>query len=80
MIEIKIRISDDLERKMKEHPDIDWASIASKAIKKYLNTLDLDQEVISNRELEELSNHSLKEFLENEPNIYSDQDLIKRYK
>ena len=79
MTELKINISDDLEKKMKEHPEINWGSIASNAIEQYLKSLDLYEEPISNEELEELAEHSLKEFLENEPDIYSDQDLIKRY-
>ena len=35
---------------------------------------------ITSKELEELSEHSLKDFLEKEPDIYTDQDLIERYK
>ncbi|MHA1440209.1 MAG: hypothetical protein ACTSPD_21890 [Promethearchaeota archaeon] len=79
MNEMKISISDDLVKKLKEHPEINWASIASNAIEKYLKNLDLQEEPITNKELEELSEYSLKEFLENEPDIYTDQDLIKRY-
>ena len=79
MTELKINISNDLEKKMKEHPEINWTSIASKAIEKYLKNLDLHQEPITNKELEELAEHSLKEFLESEPDIYTDQDLVKRY-
>ena len=79
MAELKIKISDDLEKKMKEHPDINWESIASNAIDIYLKSLNLKEEPITTRELEELSEHSLQEFLENEPDIYTDQDLIKRY-
>ena len=79
MTELKINIPGDLEKKMKEHPEIDWASIASSAIENYLKKLDTHQDPITSKELEELSEHSLKEFLEGEPDIYSDQDLIKRY-
>lgn len=79
MTELKINISDDLEKKMKEHPEINWNSIASRAIEKYLKNIDLNQEPITNKELEELAEHSIKEFLEHEPEIYTDQDLVKRY-
>jgi len=79
MTELKINIPDDLEKKMKEHPEINWTSIASKTIEKYLKNLDLHEEPNTNKELEELAEHSLKEFLENELDIYTDQDLIKRY-
>ena len=79
MTELKINIPDDLEKKMKEHPEINWTSIASKAIENYLKNLDLHEEPITNKELEELAEHSLEEFLESEPDIYTDQDLVKRY-
>ncbi|MBD3255162.1 MAG: hypothetical protein GF383_08710 [Candidatus Lokiarchaeota archaeon] len=78
MTELKINIPDDLEKKMKEHPEINWTSIARKAIEKYLKNLDLHEEPITNKELEELTEHSLREFLEREPDIYTDQDLVKR--
>ena len=80
MTELKISISEDLVKKMEEHPEINWNSIAKDAIEDYLKNLESDKEPITNRELEELSEHSLKEFLENEPDIYTDQDLIERYK
>ena len=80
MTELKIDISDDLKEKMKEHPEINWASIASNAIESCLRSLDLNDELITSKELEDLSEYSLKELLENELDIYTDQDLIKRYK
>ncbi|MHA1489658.1 MAG: hypothetical protein ACTSRI_08385 [Promethearchaeota archaeon] len=79
MTELRISISNDLVKKMKEHPEINWASIASSAIEKYLKNLDLHEEPITSKELEELSEYSLIKFLEKEPDIYTDQDLIKRY-
>jgi hypothetical protein len=79
MTELKISISDDLVKKMEGHPEINWASIASSAIENYLKNLDLHEESITSKELEELSEYSLKEFLEKEPDIYTDKDLIKRY-
>jgi hypothetical protein len=80
MTELKINISNDLVKKMEEHPEINWASIAKDAIENYLKNLELNEEPITSKELEELSEHSLKEFLEKEPDIYTDQDLIERYK
>lgn len=79
MTELKISISDDLDKKMREHPEINWATIISTTIENYLKNMDLNKEVISNKELDELSEYSLNKFLANEPDIYSDQDLIKRY-
>jgi len=79
MTELKISITDDLAKKIEKHPEINWSSIASSAIENYLKNLDLYEEPISSEELEELSEYSLREFLENEPDIYKDQDLIKRY-
>ncbi len=76
MTEFKISISDDLVKKMDEYPEINWASIASIAIENYLKNFE---EPITSKELEALSEYSLKEFLEKEPDIYTDQDLIKRY-
>lgn len=80
MTELKINISNDLVKKMEEHPEINWASIAKGAIENYLKNIESNEEPITSKELEELSEHSLKEFLEKEPDIYTDQDLIERYK
>jgi len=80
MTELKISLPNDLVKKMKEHPEINWDSIASGAIEIFLKNLDLQEEPITRKELEELSEYSLKIFLEKEPDIYTDQDLIKRYK
>lgn len=57
MIELKIRTSKVLEEKMKRHPEINWASIASAAIEKFLKKRELNQEPITNDELEKLSEH-----------------------
>jgi len=80
MTELKIDLSNDLVKKMEEHPEINWASIAKDAIENYLKNIESNEEPITSKELEELSEHSLKEFLEKEPDIYTDQDLIERYK
>ena len=80
MTELKINISNDLVKKMEEHLEINWASIAKGAIENYLKNIESNEESITSKELEDLSDHSLKEFLEKEPDIYTDQDLIERYK
>ena len=80
MTELKINISNDLVKKMEEHPEINWASIAKDAIENYLENIESNEEPITSKELEELAEYSLKEFLEKEPDIYTDQDLIERYK
>ena len=80
MTVLKINISNDLVKKMEEHPEINWASIAKGAIENYLENIESNEEPITSKELEELAEYSLKEFLEKEPDIYTDQDLIERYK
>lgn len=80
MTEFSIHISEELESKMRDYPEVDWEPIINRAIKNYLEYLDSQEEPISTKELEKLSENSLKKFLEDEPEIYTDQDLIKRYK
>jgi hypothetical protein len=80
MTELKITISDDLAQKIEKYPEINWNSVASNAIRAYLMKLELNEEPIKDEELTKFSEYSLKEFLENEPDIYTDRDLIKRYK
>ena len=79
MTELKISLPDELAKKIEKHPEINWAFIASNAIQKYMKELESREKPINTQELHELSEYSLKEFLENEPDIYTDQDLIKRY-
>ena len=79
MTELKISLPEELVKKIEEHPEINWTFIASNAIKKYLQELESLEEPISTEELHKLSEYSLKEFLENEPDLYTDQDLIKQY-
>ena len=80
MTELKISISNDLAKKMEKHHEINWNSIANIAIENYMKKLELNEVPITNEELVKLSEYSLREFLENEPEIYTDQDLVKRYK
>jgi len=78
MTELKISLPEDLAKKMEVHPEINWAFIAIRAIKKYLSELELQEGQISADELLKLSECSLKEFLGKEPDLYTDRDLIKR--
>lgn len=80
MTELKISISDDLAKKIEEHPEINWASIIGTAIENYLNQLKLHDGPITSEELHKLSEYTLNEFLEKEPDLYNDRDLVKRYK
>ena len=80
MTELKISIPDDIAKKMEKYPEINWTSIASTAIESYLKNLDLNETPITDEELLKLSEYSLKEFLEDEPELYTDKDLVRRYK
>ena len=80
MTELKIPLPEELAKKIENHPEINWTHIASNAIKNYMKELELHEESIITEDLLKLSEFSLKEFLENEPDLYTDQDLIKRYK
>jgi len=79
MTELKISLPEKLAKKIEEHPEINWAFIASNAIRKYLKELESHEQPISIEELQKLSEYSLREFFENEPDLYTEQDLIKRY-
>jgi len=64
---------------MKKYPEIKWETIVRTAVKNYLEKLE---NADNNKEIEsmiKLSELSLKKFLENEPDLYSDDDL-KRYR
>ncbi len=79
MTELKISIPEDLVEKMKKHPEINWENIISIAIEKYIKNLEIVGNDIDTKELTKLSEHSLKEFLESEPDLYTDDDLKERY-
>jgi hypothetical protein len=80
MTELKISLPEELAKKIEEHPEINWTFIASNAIKEYAKKLELHEEPIMTEELHKLSEYSLKNFLEQEPDLYTDKDLRKRYK
>ncbi|MCK4239937.1 MAG: hypothetical protein KAX33_12485, partial [Candidatus Lokiarchaeota archaeon] len=72
-------VSEELLKRMKKYPEIKWETIVRTAVKNYLEKLE---NADNNKEIEsmiKLSELSLKDFLENEPDLYSDDDL-KRYR
>ena len=48
MTDIKFSIPDDLLKKMKKYPKIDWNSIALSAVEKYIENLDIANNITSN--------------------------------
>jgi len=79
MTELKISIPEELAEKIKRYPEINWEKIISIAIESYINNLEVVENEIDIKELTKLSEHSLKEFLEGEPDLYTDEDLKERY-
>jgi len=72
-------IPEELYEKMKKYPHVNWDSITHFALKNYIKMLESEE---SNQEITALikiSELSLKEFLENEPDLYTDEDLKLRY-
>ncbi len=79
MTDISFSVYEELLKRMEKYPEIKWETIARTAVKNYLEKLenaDNNKEIESMIKLFELS---LKNFLENEPDLYSDDDL-KRYR
>lgn len=77
--ELKISIPKELAKKIKDHPEVNWNKIIKAAIKHYANNLDISKNDIDINELMKLSEHSLEDFLNDEPDLYTDEDLRKRY-
>ena len=69
MTELKISLPEELSKKIEEHPEINWAYIARNAIKKYIKELELHEEPIITEDLINLTEYSLKDFLEKESGI-----------
>lgn len=79
MTDRSFSIPEDLYEKMKKYPQVNWESITRSALKNYIKMLENEE---YNQEIDALikiSEHSLKEFLENEPDLYTDEDLKLRY-
>ena len=72
-------IPEDLYEKMKKFPQVNWDSIALSALKNYIKMLENKEYNQEINALTKISEHSLKEFLENEPDLYTDEDLKLRY-
>lgn len=79
MTELKISISEKLANEIKKHPEIKWDDIASDAFEKYIKKLENKRRKKEIEEIMKISENSLKNFLENEPDLYTDNDLKKRY-
>jgi len=80
MTEFKFSIPENIAEKMEGYPDVNWNEIAKNAIENYLKNLELawNKQVVN--ELSTLSEKSLNKFLENELDLYTDDDLVKKYK
>jgi len=80
MTEFRFSIPENVAEKMKGYPDVNWNEIAKNAIENYLKNLELawNKQVVN--ELSKLSEKSLNEFLENELDLYTDDDLVIKYK
>ena len=79
MTDFSFSVSEELLKRMKKYPEIKWETIVRTAVKNYLEKLE---NADNNKEIEsmiKLSELSLKNLLENEPDLYSDDDL-KRYR
>ena len=79
MTELKISIPKELAEKIEAHPEVNWNKIIKAAIKHYASKLDISENDIDINELMKLSEYSLEDFLIDEPDLYTDEDLRKRY-
>ncbi len=65
MTELKLNISESLYEKMKKHPEIKWNSIAQSALKRYIEKIEMTEDLTSISKLtlddvEEISNEITK--------------------
>ena len=65
MTELKLNIPETLYEKMKKHPEIKWDSIAQSALKRYLEKIEMTEDLTSKSKLtlddvEEISNEVTK--------------------
>ena len=65
MTEIKLKIPDSLLERMKKHPEIRWDTIAQSALERYIEKIEITEEITSNSKLtiedvEEISNEITK--------------------
>ncbi|MEE9376462.1 MAG: hypothetical protein V3V33_00315 [Candidatus Lokiarchaeia archaeon] len=79
MTDRSFSIPEDLYEKMKKYPQVNWESITRSALKNYINMLENEEYNQKIDAITKISEDSLKEFLENEPDLYTDEDLKLRY-
>ena len=65
MTELKLNIPETLYEKMKKHPKIKWDSIAQSALKRYIEKIEMSEDLTSKSKLtlddvEEISNEITK--------------------
>jgi len=65
MTELKLNISESLYEKMKKHPEIKWNSIAQSALKRYIEKIEMTEDLTAKSKLtlddvEEISNEITK--------------------
>ena len=65
MTELKLKIPETLYEKMKKHPEIKWDSIAQSALKRYIEKIEMTEDLTSKSKLtlddvEEISNEITK--------------------
>ena len=65
MTELKLNIPETLYEKMKKHPEIKWDSIAQSALKRYIEQIEMTEDLTSKSKLtlddvEEISNEITK--------------------
>ena len=65
MTELKLNIPETLYEKMKKHPEIKWDSIAQSALKRYIEKIEMTEDLTSKSKLtlndvEEISNEITK--------------------
>ncbi len=79
MFDRSISLPEELYEKMKKYPHVNWNSITQSALKNYINMLESEEYNQEITALINISEYSLKEFLEKEPDLYTDEDLKLRY-
>ena len=47
MTDIKVSVPDEIFKKMKKYPKIDWGSVALSAVEKYLENLQISDKIAS---------------------------------
>ena len=65
MTELKLNIPETLYEKMKKHPEIKWDSIAQSALKRYIEKIEMSEDLTSKSKLtlddvEDISNEITK--------------------